>query len=398
MLKLLARTFTAPARFVRAATAAAEPQQRTALYDAHLRAGGKMVPFAGWDMPVQYPAGVIKEISQCRERAALFDVSHMCQIRLYGKHRAEFLESLCTADLATLKERQVRYSLLTNATGGVIDDCIISAYSDHFYVVLNAGCATKDLKHLEEQRKNFTASGKEAHFEVQNLSLLALQGPKAMEVLQRYVSNDLKMMPFMTGVQTSVKGMSALVSRCGYTGEDGFEISVSHTDAVTLWNSLLSEAEVLPAGLGARDVLRLEAGLCLYGHELNESISPVEANLQFALSKRRIEQGGFLGSAVIQAQLKNGVARQRVGLVVSQPAPAREGTPVFDQSGQNQIGEVVSGSYSPTLKKSIAMAYIHSQYASLNTPICVRIRDKMYTASVASVPFVPNKYHRVQKK
>eukprot|EP00741_Cyanophora_paradoxa_P025183 tig00000350_g24308.t1 len=378
---------------IRALASAPAVLKKTALHDLHVKLGGKMVEFAGYAMPVQYPDGIIASHNHCRSAAALFDVSHMGQLTLNGKDRVAFLESLSVGDFASLPEGSGRLSMFTNEQGGVLDDFIATNAGGYLFVVVNAGCKDADIAHMQAHAAKWRAQGKDVSLTViEDRSLVALQGPEAGAVLQRLVKEDLSRMSFMTSREMAVDGIPCRVTRCGYTGEDGFEISVPSAKAVAFFERLCAEKEVKPAGLGPRDSLRLEAGLCLYGHELSPTISPVEAGLTWAIGKRRREQGGFLGAAVIQKQIAEGVTRKRVGLLI-EGAPAREHTPVFDASGK-QVGEVTSGGFSPTLKRAIAQAYVATPLSKDGTALQVEVRGKRSPAVVAKMPMVKTTYYK----
>jgi aminomethyltransferase len=310
--------------FKRTFATGASPLKKTKLYDFHVGKGGKMVEFAGYKMPVQYQDGVLQSHLWTRENASIFDVSHMLQTKFFGKDKTKFLESLVVADLAALPNGSSTLSLFTNEKGGIIDDTVINKQSDkNYYVVSNAGCADKDLAHIRDQLSSFTSNGGDCQFEVlDHVSLIALQGPAAARLMERLTGQDLKQFAFMSGKFMDIAGIPCYVSRCGYTGEDGFEISVPHERVVELCEVLLNDSAVKMAGLGARDSLRLEAGLCLYGHDLNDDISPVEGALTWTIGQRRRKEGGFLGAEFILPQIKGGVEKRRIGLIV-QGAPAR---------------------------------------------------------------------------
>jgi len=304
------------------------------------------------------------------------------------------------ADLVNLKSGQAKLSVYTNEKGGIIDDTMITNAGDYLYVVVNAGCKDKDIKHIKAHLSKFTAKkGNEVSVEVLDnfQSLIALQGPLAHIALQRHVKIDLKKFYFMDGTITKVAGIECRVTRCGYTGEDGFEISVPSKEVVKLTELLLKEKDVVLAGLGARDALRLEAGLCLYGNDLDETTTPVEASLTWVIGKRRKEEGGFLGDKVILDQLKNGVKRKRVGFFVD-GAPARAHAPILSEDGKTKIGEVTSGSFSPILKRPIAVGYVQTEYSSVDTNLKVNVRDKLYNAVITKLPFVENKYYKPATK
>jgi len=369
--------------------------KRTSLYPLHIELKGKMVDFAGWEMPVQYPEGILNSHLHTRQHSSLFDVSHMAQLRLTGKDRVKFLETLVVGDIEGLPENNARLSVFTNEKGGIIDDTVITNRGDHIYIVVNAGCAEKDIAHIKSHLAKFVAKGGDVKLEVLDRSLVALQGPESEKVLSRLVKADLTKMPFMTCKELEVDGIkNVLESRCGYTGEDGFEISVDHGNAVKLSKKLLSFPEVKPAGLGPRDSLRLEAGLCLYGHDLEQDITPVEGSLTWVIGKRRKEQGGFLGADVILAQLKNGVSKKRVGFLVN-GSPARDGAIINDVATGKEIGKVTSGTFSPILKQAIAMGYIETPFSKLDTKVNISVRGKPVPAVVAKMPFVPTNYKKV---
>jgi aminomethyltransferase len=381
-----------------AAADSSAPLLRTALYEEHVKLGGKMVPFAGYALPVQYKDSLINSHMHCRTGASLFDVSHMGQLRIWGEKRVEFLESVVVGDLQSLNVNQMRLSVLTTELGGIIDDCMITRKQDHIYMVINAGCKEKDIKHLNAKLAEFNKANN-ADVRIEEFSreweLVALQGPKAAEALSKHLAKDvdLSKLPFLYSINIDVAGVNCIVSRCGYTGEDGFEISIPKAHTATIFQTLLSDPTVLPAALGVRDSLRLEAGLCLYGHDLNDTITPIEANLNWLISKRRREAGGFPGAAVIQKQLKEGVTKKRVGLNILSGAPAREEAIVQDLEG-NKVGVVTSGSPSPVLKRSIAMAYVDTKFAPIGTKLKVIVRGKAGDAEVTKMPFVPTKYYK----
>ena len=369
-----------------------EVLKRTPLFNFHVQLGAKMVPFCGWDMPVQYKEGVLKSHIHTRENASIFDVSHMGQVKITGKDRIKFIESVSVADVEALQMNQARLSSFTTQTFGVIDDCMITKRPDHIYMVINAGCHDKDMEFLNEQLKIAKNNGMDVDLkEDLDSGLIALQGPKAMEVLAKHVPINLTDLPFMYQVNTKVNNIPILVTRCGYTGEDGFEISIpsSHTEDIT--KLLLNDSATLMAGLGARDSLRLEAGLCLYGHDLNETISPIEAGLLWTITKRRREQGGFPGFETFKKQLKEGVARKRVGILSD--IPARENVEIFNADGK-LVGKIDSGTMSPILKKGVAMGYVSTASSNIDTPLKLSVRGKMVDAKVVKLPFVPSHYYK----
>lgn len=365
----------------------------TALHAQHVALGAKMVPFAGYDMPVQYPTGVLTEHNWTRQQAGLFDVSHMGQCFISAPDfdtACAALEKIVPADLRSLVPGQQRYSQLLNEAGGILDDLMItrSASKDAgFYVVVNAGRKLGDYAHLIA---NLPVVVDLKIWEGQ--SLLALQGPKAEAVLSA-LDVKAKDLAFMHSAQLSLSGIKAHVSRSGYTGEDGFEISVRSEDVTKLWQLLLANDAVKPIGLGARDSLRLEGGLCLYGHELDETTSPNEAGLMWSIAKRRREEGGFIGATRVQSEIRNGTKRLRVGIKPEGRAPAREGTVIQNAAGR-VIGKITSGGFGPTVNGPVAMGYVETEYATVGTPLLLIVRDKALPASVVKLPFVPNNFKR----
>ncbi|KAL2475660.1 Aminomethyltransferase [Abeliophyllum distichum] len=347
--------------------------KKTVLYNFHVANGGKMVPFAGWSMPIQYKDSIMDSTLNCRENGSLFDVSHMCGLSLKGKDCIPFLEKLVVADVA----------VITKVT------------DDHIYLVVNAGCRDKDLAHIEEHMKAFTSKGGDVSWHIHDeRSLLALQGPLAAPVLQHLTKEDLSKLYFSDFRILDINGVPCYLTRTGYTGEDGFEISVPSEHAVDLAKAMLekSEGKVRLTGLGARDSLRLEAGLCLYGNDMEQHTTPVEAGLTWAIGKRRRAEGGFLGAEVILKQIEQGPSIRRVGLFSSGPPP-RSHSEIQDEKGQN-IGEVTSGGFSPCLKKNIAMGYVKSGLHKAGTNVKIIIRGKSYDGSVTKMPFVPTKYYK----
>ncbi|KAI9034323.1 glycine cleavage system protein T [Hyaloraphidium curvatum] len=390
---LAARLNVLPAvqtRAYAAAAAGSEPLLRTSLYDFHVKHGGKMVPFAGYDMPVQYAKlGVLQSHLHTRENASIFDVSHMLQTRVTGKDRVKFYEYLTVADIEGLPEGGSTLTVLVNDKGGIIDDMIVQKQKDHLFVVSNAGTRDKDLSHIRSQLKNFKG---DVNVEVIDRSLIALQGPKAASVLGALVGSDLSDLSFMAGRDMDIKGMKVHVTRCGYTGEDGFEISVADDEAAALCDLLLANPAVELAGLGPRDSLRLEAGLCLYGHDIDDTTSLVEAGLLFTFAKRRRAEANFIGAETVLDHLKNGPSRKRVGLII-EGAPAREGAEILDKAG-TVVGKVTSGGPSPSLKKNVAMGYVPTALSKNGTELQVKVRSKVQPAVVTKMPFVPSRYYR----
>ncbi|HEV2748826.1 MAG TPA: glycine cleavage system aminomethyltransferase GcvT [Allosphingosinicella sp.] len=352
----------------------------------HRGRGARMVPFAGYEMPIHYE-GILAEHRWTREAAGLFDVSHMGQLIVSGIGLDAALETVLPADLSLLKEGRLRYSLLLNEAGGIVDDLMVTRRGDHFYLVVNGATKHGDIAHLRER---LPADVGLDHLADQ--ALLALQGPRAAEVLGR-LAPGVDALTFMSGGNFELGDAPAWISRSGYTGEDGFEISVAAADVERVAEALTAEPEVKPIGLGARDSLRLEAGLPLYGHDLDETTTPVEAGLGFALSKRRREHGGFPGATRIQGELRDGPIRRRVGLAVEGRQPVREGAIVVDGEG-NEVGKVTSGGFSPTLEAPIAMAYVPAALAEPGSAVTVSQRAKLFQAKVVPMPFVPHRYHR----
>ena len=351
-----------------------------------------MVPFAGYEMPVQYPAGILKEHLHTRASAGLFDVSHMGQAFLSGDDAGKALERVTPADVVGLKEGMQRYGLLLNERGTIKDDFMFSrlAGERELYVVVNAGTKEGDFAFIAEK-----LNGAATLTPKPDRALLALQGPKAGAVLERH-SPGIDQLTFMKVVRASVAGAPAIVSRSGYTGEDGFEISLEGGDAERVARALLSESEILPIGLGARDSLRLEAGLCLYGHDIDESTDPVEADLVWSIGKRRKEQKDFPAAEAIMQQVTSGARRKRVGIRPEGRAPAREGAEVADKSGR-VIGRITSGGFGPSINAPVAMGYVETAFAADGTEIDLLVRGKPLPARVAPMPFVPHRYKRATK-
>ena len=366
-----------------------EPEVLSLPLDAWHRArGARMVEFAGYWMPVQYD-GIIAEHLWTRENAGLFDVSHMGQLLITGEDADAALEALLPIDLSTLKLGSQRYSLLLDENGGILDDLIVSRWPDSLFLVVNGATKWDDIAHLRENLPDEVTLN---HLDEQ--ALLALQGPKAFAALERHISGEypLSALTFMHFGKFEIAGVPVTVSRSGYTGEDGFEISLPGEAAETIADLLCGEPEVKPIGLGARDSLRLEAGLPLYGHDLSPETSPVEAGLTFGINKRRKTEGGFPGAERILAELAGGAPRQWVGLSLDGRQAAREGALVF--AGNEQVGVVTSGGFSPSLERPIAAAYVASANAAPGTALEIDVRGKRLTATVTAMPFVPHRYHR----
>ena len=361
--------------------------RRTPLYQLHVARGARMVPFAGYEMPVQYPAGIIAEHLHTRAKAGLFDVSHMGQIRLRGAMAARALEALVPGELQALSPGRMRYTLLLNGNGGILDDLMVTQLEDGLMLVVNAACKDGDLAHIRERLNKTVAI--EPRFE---RALLALQGPAAAAVLARFAAG-VDHMPFMSAVEASVAGLKCFVTRSGYTGEDGYEISAAAEDAVALAERLLAQPELAPIGLGARDMLRLEAGLCLYGHDIDETTTPIEAGLAWTIGRRRRAEADFPGAEVILKQLADGPKRRRVGIRPDGRAPAREGTAIQDPDGR-EIGRVTSGGFGPTVGAPIAMGYVDPAHAAEGAALNLVVRDVPRPAHVAPMPFVPTRYYR----
>jgi aminomethyltransferase len=361
-----------------------EPQ-KTALYNLHKSLGAKFVPFAGYEMPIQYKDGIVKEHISTRSYAGFFDVSHMGQFFLEGDETlAEALEKIIPADLKSLKLNHSKYSFLLNDKGGIIDDLIITKTNEGFCIILNAACKENDVKEiskfLNKDHKNFINS---------DLSLIALQGPKSVEILEKLIKG-VSNLKFMTGDNFNLDGKNLYITRSGYTGEDGFEISIPN-NKVEVLTKFLIENKVNPIGLGARDTLRLEAGLCLYGHDLNEETNPIEANLKWAIAKRRREEGGFNGWGKIKELIDNGSDKKRVGILPEGRIIARENTKVFSDQGE-EIGLITSGTFGPSVNAPVAMGYISSKFSEIGTKIQLEVRGKKYGGKISELPFFKKSY------
>ncbi len=359
--------------------------QKTALYDLHKSLGAKFVPFAGYEMPIQYKDGIVKEHISTRTHAGFFDVSHMGQFFLEGDETlVEALEKIIPSDLKSLKVNHSKYSFLLNDDGGIIDDLIVTKTSKGFCIILNAACKENDIKHISKfLDKNHK------HLLNNDLSLIALQGPKSVEILEKLIPgvSELK---FMTGNNFIHDSESLYITRSGYTGEDGFEISISNKKVKKLIDFLIDNG-VKPVGLGARDTLRLEAGLCLYGHDLNEKINPIEANLKWAIAKKRKEVGGFNGWNKIKNLLTNGSEKIRVGIKPEGKVIARENTKIFSSNGE-EIGFVTSGTFGPSVNRPVAMGYVKSKFSGIGTSIQLEVRGKKYEGKVSELPFYKKSY------
>jgi aminomethyltransferase len=374
------------------------PLKQTPLHALHVARGGKMVPFAGYDMPVQYAAGVLREHLHTRNAAGLFDVSHMGQLVLRAKSgkvldAALALERLVPQDIAAVAPGRQRYAQFTNSDGGILDDLMVANFDDHLFLVVNAACKAEDEAHLRKHLSDLC--------EIESLTeraLIALQGPKAESVLTKFCA-DVSAMKFMDAGPRRVGGYDCFVSRSGYTGEDGFEISVPSVHAEALVTVLLDNSDVLPIGLGARDSLRLEAGLCLYGHDIDTTTTPVEGALEWSVQKSRrnggARAGGFPGAENILTQFATGATRRRVGLRPEGRAPVREGALLFaDTASTEPIGKVTSGGFGPSLNAPVAMGYLPSSLSAVGTAVFAEVRGQRLPLAVAAMPFVPNTYKR----
>lgn len=375
-----------------------ETLKRTPLYDLHVELGGRMVPFAGYEMPVQY-AGIMTEHTHTRESAGLFDVSHMGQAWLKGPDHettARFMETLVPADILSLEAGCQRYSQLLNADGGIIDDLMIShsaiaEFDGWLYLVVNASRKDVDFAHIRDHLPNDIEL-----VEKPDWALIALQGPKSEAVLSKLLPGAADM-SFMTGkpftCEIGGSSFDIYASRSGYSGEDGYEISVANDNAAALWSALMADPAVEAIGLGARDSLRLEAGLCLYGHDIDETTSPIEAGLIWSIAKRRRTEGGFIGAERVQRDIADGPARKRVGILPEGRAPAREGSEIMSKDGE-LIGTVTSGGFGPTVQRPVAMGYVNADAASVGTEVDLMVRGKPLAARIEKMPFITPGYKR----
>ena len=365
----------------------------TPLHALHLELGARMVPFAGYSMPVQYPAGLMAEHLHTRAAAGLFDVSHMGQLRLQGAGAAAAFETLMPVDVADLPVGKQRYGLLLNDNGGILDDLMFFNRGNDFFVIVNGACKVADIAHIQQKIGALCEV-----IPVPEMALLALQGPQAVTALSRLAPGVEKLV-FMTGGRFDVAGCDCFLTRSGYTGEDGFEISVHALQAEALARALLAQPEVKPAGLGARNSLRLEAGLCLYGNDIDITTTPIEGNLNWAIQKVRraggARAGGFPGADKILAQLASPslLARKRIGLTALERIPVRDHTTLYSLDGV-LIGEVTSGLLGPSINRPVAMGYVSAEFAVLGTRINAMVRGKPVPMEVASMPFLPSRYHR----
>ena len=364
----------------------AVPLRRTPLYQLHRSLGARMVPFAGYEMPVQYPTGILAEHLHTRAQAGLFDVSHMGQAFLAGTDPGAALERLVPGDIRGLGPQRMRYTLLLNEAGGILDDLMATRLGDRLFVVVNAATKDRDFAHLQAHL------GPDVRIDrLDDRALLALQGPAAAWVLER-LAEGIGQMRFMSAAAMTLDGQKCLVTRSGYTGEDGFEISLPAAGAQALAERLLAEPEVKPVGLGARNSLRLEAGLCLYGYDIDETTTPIEADLAWTIGKRRRADGDFPGATIILRQLMDGPARKRVGIRPDGRAPAREGTSILALGGA-EIGHVTSGGFGPSLETPVAMGYVDIASAAEGTVLRLAVRGTPRPAHVVRLPFVPHRYH-----
>ena len=373
----------------------ADDLQKTPLYDLHLELGARIVPFAGYSMPVQYPDGIMREHAYTRQSAGLFDVSHMGQAFLVGpdhKTTARALEALTPSNFLELKHGKQRYTVLLNEEGGIIDDLMVTrSVSDEddgrLMLVVNAARKTLDYAHVRARLPDTVRLET-----VEDRALIAVQGPEAVAAVAQHAP-QVADLGFMEAASMEFDGIDCHVGRAGYTGEDGVEISVAAGAAEAVARALLTDGRVKPVGLGARDSLRLEAGLCLYGHDIDETTSPVEAGITFCMQKRRREEGGFPGAGRIQSELRNMPGRLRVGLRLGGRAPAREGADIHLPDG-TPVGTVTSGGFAPTAAGPVAMGYVDAAHTALGTPLHLIVRGKALPAEVVAMPFVPHRYHR----
>lgn len=371
---------------------------RTSLYNLHVELGAKMVPFAGYEMPVSYPLGVMGEHNHTREKVGLFDVSHMGQAFLKGPDHettAKAIEALVPGAVLTLGMGRIRYTQLLNEDGGIIDDLMVtrSVYEEDdgtLFLVVNAGCKDGDYEHISARLLDGISLEP-----VTGRALLAIQGPGTADMFES-MCPQAKDMGFMTSIRADINGVECWISRCGYTGEDGYEISVPDAEAEEFARNLLAHEAVEAIGLGARDSLRLESGLCLYGHDIDTTTSPVEADLMWSIAKRRREEGGFPGHDRLTSELENGPKRIRVGILPQERAPAREGTEIQSKDGAT-IGVITSGGFGPTFGGPVAMGYVTPEFSDEGVEVNLIVRGKPRPAKIAAMPFVPQRYYRKPK-
>ncbi|MEM7069584.1 MAG: glycine cleavage system aminomethyltransferase GcvT [Pseudomonadota bacterium] len=359
---------------------------RTPLYDLHQELGGKMVEFAGWELPIQYPSGLMAEHKQCREKAALFDVSHMAQVELHGEDAAKKLETLVPSAISTVNPGNARYTFFTNEDGGIMDDLIVSNAGDYLFVVVNASMRGQDIPHMRDHLDGIEVR------EITDRALIAIQGPAAESVVATHCPEAAELI-FMQTTIADIMGAQCRVSRLGYTGEDGYEISIPQDKALEITNAFLAHEDCEPAGLGARDSLRLEAGLCLYGNDIDHTTSPIEASLIWAIQKARREDGGFPGAARIQKEIADGPSKKLVGIKPEGRAPARAGVEIMNADGK-KIGEITSGGFGPTVGGPVAMGYVSIEHAKAGESVNLDIRGKSHPATVTKLPFVTQNYKR----
>jgi len=361
--------------------------QKTALYNYHKSLGAKFVPFAGYEMPVQYSSGIVEEHKITRTNAGLFDVSHMGQLLIEGNENlSDELEKIIPVDLKKIKLNQSKYSFLTNEKGGIYDDLIITKVDNGFIIILNAACKDNDFKII----KNSIGSKFKLTL-YKNLSLISLQGPKSSEILEKII-NRVSSLKFMNGNNFSYNDKEIYITRSGYTGEDGFEISIPNELVEDFVKKVVSKG-ARPIGLGARDTLRLEAGLCLYGHDINETTSPIEANLKWAISRRRREEGGFVGYSKIKSDMNGSLSRLRVGVKPEGKIIAREGVKIFSEDNK-EIGSITSGTFGPSVNGPIAMGYVKLNFSKLGTKVLLEVRGKKHKAVISELPFYKKNYVR----
>ena len=358
--------------------------KQTPLHQLHLDLGGKMTEFSGYQLPVHYQHGIIHEHLHCRNHAGFFDISHMGQCLILGEEAVDEIERLSPSNIIGLKPGQQKYTVLTNEEGGIIDDIIITRMDSGLSIVVNGACKDKDFDYLASQLSNHCQ-----FIGLNDQALFALQGPKSAAIIRKFSAHAADL-TFMTACECEIGGIKCTISRCGYTGEDGFEISVANACAETLARLILAESDVIPIGLGARDTLRLEAGLCLYGHELNETITPVEAGLQWLIKTGRND---FPGADKIILQLQQGAEIKRVGLVVNSKVPVREGSVIINENAE-VVGHVTSGSFAPSLGKPVAMALLDRHYAGFGIQVYAKVRGQFIAATVSQLPFLPHRYCR----
>ena len=362
---------------------------KTPLYDWHINQGAKMVEFAGYHMPLHYQNGILREHKHTREQVSLFDVSHMGQAKIFGDLADKYFEQLVPGNIVGLENSRLRYTQFTNDNGGIIDDLVVTKLDKHLSIVVNASRKQIDYHHISEKL------GTKIELQpMDKIALLALQGPYASNILANF-EPQIASLPFMSHRRIKISGIPCGVSRCGYTGEDGYEIAVEDRYCNDIAELLVSKSAVKPAGLGARDTLRLEAGLCLYGNDIDENTTPIEAGLKWSVGLKQQEGGGFLGDSVIIEQIKNGPKKIRVGILPVGRMPARQNTIIFDSSGK-RIGLVTSGGYGPTLNLPVSMGYVETNYGTANSQIKLGIRDKLEDGITTKLPFVPQNYYRAK--